>query len=125
MRDRTVSCGERIARFPLKGDVRMKSIRILATAACLAALTLAPLANSQNVGRDRRDDRAEARLAREVRHELVMLPYYGVFDNLMFRVEGDTVRVMGQVTRPTLKSDAEAVVKDIEGVRTVINQIEV
>lgn len=64
-------------------------------------------------------------LAREVRHELVMLPYYGVFDNLAFRVEGDTVHLSGQVTRPTLKSSAERVVEDIEGVEKVNNEIEV
>jgi len=65
------------------------------------------------------------RITREVRHELVMLPYYGVFDNLAYRVDGNTVTLLGQVTRPTLKSDAEHVVKDIEGVERVNNQIEV
>lgn len=65
------------------------------------------------------------RLTRQVRHELVMLPYYGVFDNLSYRVDGNTVTLMGQVTRPTLKSDAENVVKDIEGVERVVNNIEV
>jgi hyperosmotically inducible protein len=69
--------------------------------------------------------RGEDRIAREARHELVMLPYYGVFDNLAFRVEGDTVTLLGEVTRPTLKSDAEAAVKRIEGVERVDNQIEV
>jgi hyperosmotically inducible protein len=54
-----------------------------------------------------------------------MLPYYGVFDNLAFKVEGDTVHLYGQVTRPTLKSSAERVVKDIEGVEKVNNEIEV
>ena len=54
-----------------------------------------------------------------------MLPYYGVFDNLAYRVDGNTVTLLGQVTRPTLKSDAEKVVKDIEGVEKVNNQIEV
>lgn len=54
-----------------------------------------------------------------------MLPYYGVFDNLSFRVDGSAVTLMGEVTRPTLKSDAENVVKDIEGVERVINNIEV
>jgi hyperosmotically inducible protein len=63
------------------------------------------------------------RIAREVRHELVMLPYYGVFDNLAYRVDGSTVTLMGQVTRPTLKSDAENAVKGIEGVERVNNQI--
>ncbi len=70
-------------------------------------------------------DRGQARIEREVRHELVMLPYYGVFDNLAFRVDGSTVTLLGQVTRPTLKSDAENVVKNIEGVEQVNNQIEV
>lgn len=65
------------------------------------------------------------RLIREVRHELVMLPYYGVFDNLAFRVDGSTVTLFGEVTRPTLKSSAENVVKDIEGITKVDNQIEV
>ena len=67
----------------------------------------------------------ESRIAREVRHELVMLPYYGVFDDLAFSVDGGTVTLLGAVTRPTLKSDAENVVKRIEGVTQVINKIEV
>lgn len=67
----------------------------------------------------------ESRIAREVRHQLLMLPYYGVFDDLAFRVDGGTVTLLGAVTRPTLKSDAERVVKRIEGVERVINQIEV
>ncbi len=65
------------------------------------------------------------RMLREVRHELVMLPYYGVFDNLSYRIDGDTVTLMGEVTRPTLKSDAGNVVKNIEGVGRVVNNIEV
>ncbi len=67
----------------------------------------------------------EARIAQEVRHELVLLPYYSVFDHLAFRVDGDKVTLLGQVTRPTLKSDAEARVKKIEAVSSVDNQIEV
>jgi hyperosmotically inducible periplasmic protein len=70
-------------------------------------------------------DRGRERLIREVRHELVMLPYYGVFDNLAYSVNGDVVTLSGQVTRPTLKSDAENVVKNIEGVSKVVNNIEV
>ena len=70
-------------------------------------------------------DRSQSRLMREVRHELVTLPYYGVFDNLMYKVDGGTVTLLGQVARPTLKSSAENVVKDIEGVERVVNQIEV
>ena len=69
--------------------------------------------------------RGQERLIREVRHELVMLPFYNVFDNLEYRVDGDVVTLQGQVTRPSLKSDAEAAVKRIEGVTNVVNQIEV
>jgi hyperosmotically inducible protein len=55
-----------------------------------------------------------------------MLPYYGVFDNLSYRVSPDgTVTLLGQVARPTLKSDAERAVKNVEGVERVDNQIEV
>jgi osmotically-inducible protein OsmY len=68
---------------------------------------------------------SEARIQKEVRHELLMLPYFGVFDYIAFQVKGDTVSLLGEVTRPTLKSDAENVVKHIEGVERVINNIEV
>src|SRR5665213_1768113 len=64
-------------------------------------------------------------IAKEVRHELVMLPYLDVFDNLSYKVDGDVVTLSGQVTLPTLKTDAERVVKSIEGVERVDNQIEV
>jgi hyperosmotically inducible protein len=65
------------------------------------------------------------RIVREVRHELVMLPFYGVFDNLAYKVDPDgTVTLLGQVARPVLKSDAENAVKRIEGVEKVINNIE-
>src|SRR5215469_3037818 len=68
---------------------------------------------------------AEQRIRKEVRHELVMLPYLGVFDNLAYRVAGYNVTLFGDVTRPSLKSDAENVVKKIEGVEKVDNHIEV
>lgn len=65
------------------------------------------------------------RLERQIRHELVMLPYYGVFDRLAFSVDGGTVTLIGEVTRPTLKSSAENVVKDLEGITRVDNKIKV
>jgi hyperosmotically inducible protein len=67
----------------------------------------------------------ETRIAREVRHQLLMLPYYGVFDDLAFFTAGSTVTLVGEVTRPTLKSAAENVTKHVEGVTEVINKIEV
>lgn len=68
---------------------------------------------------------AAERITREVRHELLMLPYFGVFDNIAYKVDGYNVTLVGQVSRPSLKSDAENVVKRIEGVERVDNQIEV
>lgn len=62
---------------------------------------------------------------RKVRKELVTLPYYGVFDNLEYKVEGDTVTLYGQVRNPTTRRDAERRVARIEGVERVINNIEV
>lgn len=77
--------------------------------------------------RDKRPVSAQAqeRLERVVGHELRMLPYYSVFDNLEYRVNGYDVELFGQVTRPTLKSDAGRVVERIEGVEKVTNRIEV
>ena len=70
---------------------------------------------------------AEAAIAKEVRHELLMLPWYSLFDDLEFSVQGRTVTLSGYVTseHAVTKSDAENVVKHIEGVEKVINNIEV
>lgn len=68
---------------------------------------------------------AQTRIQREVMHELLMLPYFGVFDNIEYQVNGDAVTLLGSVTRPTLKSDAENAVKHIEGVSRVDNKIDV
>ena len=69
--------------------------------------------------------RAQERIQKEVRHELLMLPYFGVFDNIAYKVDGYNVTLLGQVVRPSLKSDAENAVKHIEGVEHLDNQIEV
>jgi len=81
---------------------------LAATAALVAAAppTLTPLEN-------------------QVRHELVMLPYLNIFDDISFRVDGSTVTLFGEVTKPILKSDAGNAVKHIEGVTRVENQIDV
>ncbi len=67
----------------------------------------------------------EARISRQVMHELLMNPYYDVFDNVAYSVNGDNVTLTGQVTRPVVKSDAEAAVRRIEGVESVTNNIKV
>ena len=79
---------------------------LTATAALAAPPTLTPLEN-------------------HVRQELVMLPYLNVFDDISFRVDGNTATLFGEVTKPLLKSEAENVVKHVEGVARVENQIEV
>jgi hyperosmotically inducible protein len=89
------------------------------------ALANSPAAQPQEEKKQRSEAKYREKLAKEVRHQLVMLPWYSVFDNLAYKVEGDKVILAGQVTRPTLKSDAEAAVKSIEGVASVVNNIEV
>jgi hyperosmotically inducible protein len=105
----------------------MKVGPILTAALLLAGLSV--IGFQANAAQDKNDKQTEPKsrqnLIREVRHQLVMLPYYSVFDNLAYKVEGDTVTLEGQVVRPTLKSDAEGVVKNIEGVGRVVNNIEV
>ena len=95
----------------------------------LAALSLTvPVLTTGSVpqsAKHQRETKPNQNIVREVRHQLLLLPYYSVFDNLAFRVDGDRVTLEGQVTRPTLKSDAEAAVKSIESVSSVTNNIEV
>ena len=94
------------------------------TSFSMAALASAAVQDNQPAGA--LNQKSIDRIYKEVRHELVMLPYYGVFDNLAYKVDPDgTVTLLGQVARPTLKSDAENVVKRIEGVEKVVNNIEV
>jgi hyperosmotically inducible protein len=93
------------------------AILVLSLMGSIPALAQAPGAMSQ---------KSIDRIYKEVRHELVMLPFYGVFDNLAYKVDPDgTVTLMGQVSRPVLKSDADNAVKRIEGVEKVVNNIEV
>lgn len=96
----------------------------------LAVLLFLPLSLFAGQKKDHNDAFVQgpagmSKLAQEVRHQLVMLPYYSIFDDLAFRVDGTTVTLLGAVVRPTLKSDAEGVVKQIEGVTQVNNEIEV
>ncbi len=93
-------------------------------AVCLVLATWAGAQDNRETGA--LSSKGVDRIVREVHHELVMLPFYGVFDNLAYKVDPDgTVTLLGQVARPTLKSDAENSVKRIEGVEKVVNNIEV
>jgi hyperosmotically inducible protein len=91
----------------------------------LSLFALVTLGAAQDTQRDQPSAKSQERIVKEVRHELLMLPYFGVFDNIAFKVDGYNVILLGQVVRPSLKSDAENVVKHIEGVEKVDNQIEV
>jgi hyperosmotically inducible protein len=105
----------------------MKSLTVyLCATALTAALSVLSATTQKEEGANSRSGSAgQDRLTREVRHQLVMLPYYSVFDNLAYRVEGNVVTLYGQVVRPTLKSDAENAVKSVEGVERVNNEIQV
>src|SRR5215469_16924859 len=121
--------------FPMK---RLACLSVTGVALCLSGLTFAQAAqsgtmatkiatNKTSTPQNRAlSDQALKRITQEVRHQLVMLPLYSVFDNLAYQVSPDgSVTLMGQVLSPTLKGDAERAVKTIEGVERVINNIEV
>jgi hyperosmotically inducible protein len=104
----------------------MRKLSVLAMVVVLGTAFSGMPVSSRAQDRQRQNEpRSRQNLIREVRHQLVLLPYYSVYDNLAFRVEGDTVILEGQVVRPTLKSDAENAVKNIEGVGKIVNNIEV
>jgi hyperosmotically inducible protein len=97
---------------------------ILAVSVCLAT----PPVQAQNSPAARQQGGSEKPLevlAREVRHQLAVVPYLSVFDHIAYTLDGNTVRLTGQVVRHTLKRDAEAAVKSLEGIASVVNKIEV
>jgi hyperosmotically inducible protein len=99
---------------------KTKILAIIATLAIAsAAAVAAPAPKSGGEGLDRQQ------IMKKVRKELVTLPYYGVFDNLAYEVNGGTVTLYGQVVQPSTRHDAEKRVARIEGVERVVNQIEV
>ncbi|MFN2455916.1 MAG: BON domain-containing protein [Pyrinomonadaceae bacterium] len=102
----------------------MKTIknRIAAIAVMLAVATSAVIAAPQPARETVSNDQ---QIAQKVRRELVTLPFYGVFDNLAYKIDGSTVTLYGQVVRPTTRSDAEQRVKRLSGVARVVNNIEV
>lgn len=99
--------------------MKLRSLVLVVSIFCLA---MPSIAQDQ---RGQASPKSQERIIREVRHELLMLPYFGVFDYIAYKVDGYNVVLLGQVVRPTLKSDAENAVKHIEGVEKVDNQIEV
>jgi len=100
----------------------MKNVRTkLLIIAAIAVLAVVPAMGQRN----REIVVTNPQLGKQVRHQLVTLPYYGVFDNLAYNINGSTVTLYGQVVRPTTRSDAERRVKRLAGVSRVINNIQV
>jgi hyperosmotically inducible protein len=91
----------------------------------LSIVAIAMLGVVPAMGQRRGNVVTNPQLGRQVRHELVTLPYYGVFDNLAYNINGSTVTLYGQVVRPTTKSDAERRVRRLAGVSRVVNNIQV
>ncbi|HUO26200.1 MAG TPA: BON domain-containing protein [Candidatus Aquilonibacter sp.] len=102
----------------------MKS-NLLTLAVCGLLFSMSATSLQAYAQRDQASAKDEARITREVRHELLMLPWFGVFDYIAYKVNGYEVTLIGQVVRPSLKGDAENAVKHIEGVEKVDNQIEI
>ncbi|HXW18005.1 MAG TPA: BON domain-containing protein [Candidatus Acidoferrales bacterium] len=98
---------------------------ILGMSAAPQAMAAANNPSAQQAPAPRGSAQYEAWLTNQVRHQLVMLPWLSVFDNLEYRVDGTTVILEGQVARASIKPDAETAVKHIEGVTNVENNIEV
>jgi hyperosmotically inducible protein len=116
--------------MPNSSVFRFRSLMVLAGLLLIATLDLGAAQRDKNPATlntpaNRNARRIEA-LKEEVRHQLVTLPYYTVFDWLEAQVKPDgTVTLMGEVTRPTVKDDAEHRVKKLEAVSRAINNIEV
>jgi hyperosmotically inducible periplasmic protein len=93
--------------------------------AMLALATLAIGTHAANAGTAQNPMTEEQHLNKQVRHALVTVPWYGVFDNLEYTINGNEVTLSGQVVQPITKQDAEAAVKRVEGVTRVVDNITV
>jgi hyperosmotically inducible protein len=112
-----------------KGEKQMKIFKgvqkfsRLAAALALATLAVGTYSASAATTQDQTTD--QQRLNNKVRHALVMVPWYGVFDNLQYSINGTEVTLSGQVVQPVTKHDAESAAKHVEGVTRVVDNITV
>ncbi len=88
------------------------------------ALSAAGAQNTPSKKSNKTDDQVPA-LSREIHHQILVLPFYSVFDSVRFTMDGHNVILTGQVLRRNLKEQAEAAVKSVEGVGVVVNKIEI
>ena len=116
--------------MPNRSVFRCRGLIVLAGLLLITTIDLSAAQRDKNPATlntpaNRNARRMEA-LKEEVRHQLVTLPYYTVFDWLQAQVKPDgTVTLMGEVTRPTTKDDAESRAKKLEAASRVVNNIEV
>lgn len=100
----------------------MKNLKVQLIAFAALAAMMTPAALAANVPANSDDT---MRMAQQIRKKIVMLPQYGVYDNISFAIDGKKVIVRGEATKPTLKKSIERVVSKVEGVEQVVNEIEV
>ena len=104
----------------------LRGLSMLVAAIILIGLNVPILAADQTVTNLIQEPKNEGRLERNIRHELIMLSNYTVFDNLEFQLKDDnTVILSGQVVWATLKDDAKHAVEHVEGVKDIENDIEI
>jgi hyperosmotically inducible periplasmic protein len=108
----------------MNGDSPARKVLLLGMLVSGAALAFSAAAKHKH-GTTGDPQQDQSYLVREIGHQLRLLPFYSVFDDLRYRVQGYNVELFGAVTRPTLKTDAERIVKNIEGVESVTNNIKV
>lgn len=118
----------RAIRF--RTDLSLRKGRLASMSGLLFAAFLVPGSFAAKPNKNHQDcfvpgPTDEGRIAKEVRHQLLLQPCYGVFDDLAFKVEGNTVTLVGATANPVLKSDAATAVKRIVGIETVNNEIEI
>ncbi len=110
----------------LDSSMKRNAIRIGVTSLLLASAV--PCLSRQipaSARAAKSEEKHTVSLSREIHHEIAVLPFYSVFDSINFTLEGSRVTLTGQVLRRSLKENAEAAVKSIEGVGEVVNKIEV
>jgi hyperosmotically inducible periplasmic protein len=105
--------------------IRKFGLAVLASAMILSSGLMAAPKDKGHIDPYVNGPADENRMVKEIRHELVTMPYYSIFDDIGFQVNGGTVTLMGQVTQPVVKDDAGKAVKHVEGVTNVVNNIEV
>jgi hyperosmotically inducible periplasmic protein len=103
--------------------IQLLAAILLLAGAATAQITVDPVVADTKAAASPTGDKNETRIAKELRHELLMIPYYTLFDDLGFTVRGNNVELTGSVNNGALIGEAEAAAKRVEGVEKVTNNI--